>query len=627
MRTILLSLLLLSAAALEVTEAQFAERDRDGDGRVTTDELPAQKLFERLDENGDGVITRSEVGLAADDATPLVLAPSVIPANRAALIGRRLPALSLVDLDGDAVDPLALEAPAVALVIRDPACPVAAKLAPDLARTAADLAQRGVPTIYLHIGDEPAGAVADLAAHGFVGRYCNDAGAGAAAALQATTTTEVFLIDATGTLRYRGALNDRYGVGWSQGEARYRFLEDAVDAVLAGREPAVVATAAPGCSLDLRPTATDGAITWHNRVARILDRNCVECHRTDGPGPFPLETYAQASGRRKGMIADVVAEGLMPPWFADPAHGEWANDRRLSLDDRRDLLAWIEGGCPEGDPADGAEAMARPDGWRIGEPDLVIEIPQAIDVPAEGVIPYVNLSVRNPERRDRWIEAYEIRPTAPQVVHHVLVFLDDGAERSGGGLRGFFAGMVPGQSALTWPPGFAKRLPAGATLRFQLHYTTGGTPATDRTRIGFRFADEAPRHEIVTRSAATTRFAIPPGVAAFPVAARYRFTRETVLLAFMPHMHLRGSAYRYQLVDPEGTVTTLLDIPAYDFDWQLRYQLAAPIRVAPGSELRTVGVFDNSEGNWANPDPTATVTYGEQTWDEMQIGYWEGYER
>ncbi len=618
-----LCLVLLSAA--EVTEEQFVKHDLNADGKVTQQELKLPRIFKLLDRNKDGVITRTELGLTEPDAPPLTMAPTVIPANQAALLGRRMDLGSLKDINGKSVV-ISENAKAVIVALRDPDCPVAAKVAPALARVTQQMAAKGAFVIYLHIGDERNCGLQDKKKHNFVGHYIHDKNARLCQTFQAKTTTEVFVLDKTMTLRYRGAIDDQYGIGFTKDKAQFNFLRDAVEAVIDNREPAIVATAAPGCSLDLRPNKKQGAITWHNRISRIMQRNCVECHHQGGAGPFALETYKQVSGRRKGMISDIVDMDLMPPWFADPKHQTWSNDRRLNADDKKDLLAWIDAGCPEGNPNDGITMQTPAKNWKIGKPDLILQLPRKVTVQAEGTIPYVNLAVRNPLKEDRWIEAYQIKPTAPEVVHHVLVFASVDGQRQGG-IQGFFAGMVPGQDALTYAPGFAKKLPAGAILRFQMHYTTNGTEMIDQTQIGFRFAKEPPKHVMVTRSAANVRFQIPPHAEAHKVIAQRRIRRETIFTAFMPHMHVRGSGYTYELIKPDKSVETILHIPDYDFNWQLRYQLAEPIRVMPGSILRTTGVFNNSASNPANPDPTAIVRHGEQTWDEMQIGYWEGYER
>lgn len=606
------------ASALEVSEDQFTRADRNGDGVVTRAELTMPQLFKALDRDGDGRISRVEAGLDPDGPRGEVrIPPRRLPRSEAALLGQRL------DL-GEAA-PLLHGRPALAIVLRDPTCPVGAKLRGDLLAAERLLDDLGIPLLRIGIADDSSTLAGDDV--GFTGRRLDDDDQTWSRLLRAERSTEVFLIDAASTLRYRGALNDRVGLGYELAAAREDYLLAAARAVVAQEDVAIPATAAPGCALAVpATTAPPGAPTWHGDIARIIQDRCLSCHHADGVGPFPLETHGQVSGRRRAMIREVVLDRRMPPWFADPAHGSWTNDASLTAIERERVVAWIDAGCPEGDPAQGPVPRTHDGTWAIGEPDLVLDLGADQQIPASGTIPYRHVEITNPLKEDVWIQAYEIRPTAPQVVHHVLVFLDDGLKRSAGGVRGFFAGAVPGQNAVTWAPGLAKRLPAGCTLVFQLHYTTNGHAATDRTRIGFRFASTPPDREIFTRSVATTRFQIPPGAANHVITAEQAFTRDTVLLAFMPHMHVRGTAYRYELVRPDGSTEILLDIPHYDFNWQLRYEASTPILVPAGSRLRGTAHYDNSAGNPANPDPTATVRHGEQTWDEMMIGYIEGYE-
>ncbi|MGH9389595.1 MAG: hypothetical protein ACRD1Z_08260, partial [Vicinamibacteria bacterium] len=332
------------------------------------------------------------------------------------------------------------------------------------------------------------------------------------------------------------------------------------------------ATTAPGCVLavDGPGTAEPETITYHNRVSRILQRNCETCHRPSGVGPFALDTY-EAVKEVAPMIAFVVENGIMPPWFADPGTGHWENDRSLSKRDRRALIDWAAKGAPLGNPADAPLPRRFPDGWSIGDVDAVVEIPEAIAVPAEGVVDYKYVYVKTDFPEDRWIERMEILPTAPQVTHHVLVFLeepgrkdiDDPERKPGepafqGGLRSYFASTVPGQQPTIYPPGMAKLLPQGGWLKFQIHYTPNGIPASDRTRIGFVFTDEPPRFPVATGSAAEVEFEIPPGSPNHAVAASYRFEKDSVLLSFFPHMHLRGKAYRYELTYPDQRSAVLL---------------------------------------------------------------------
>lgn len=262
----------------------------------------------------------------------------------------------------------------------------------------------------------------------------------------------------------------------------------------------------------------------------------------------------------------------------------------------------------------------------IGKPDVVKQIPEPISIKATGRMPYKHVRVKTDFKEDRWVQAVEIQPTSPAVVHHVLVFIQDGSARGSVDERsGFFAAYVPGNSYQIYPEGLAKRLPAGASLVFQLHYTPNGKATTDQTRLAIKFADEQPKHMIRNIGVANHRISIPPGADNHPEQASLRVPSDVKLLAFMPHMHLRGKAVRYDLVLPNGERQSLLDIPRYDFNWQLEYRLADPLEVPQGSNLEVYAWYDNSKNNPANPDPTTTVRWGPQTEDEMLIGYVEYY--
>jgi hypothetical protein len=254
---------------------------------------------------------------------------------------------------------------------------------------------------------------------------------------------------------------------------------------------------------------------------------------------------------------------------------------------------------------------------------LVLQIPAPIRIPAEGKVSYQYVKVKNPLKEDRWVRAMELRPTAPQVVHHALVFL--GGEMQGGGLKGYFTGLVPGETVSAFEEGFGKLLPAGETLVFQLHYTTNGKATTDQMELAFVFHDKKPAREVYTLSAASTDFIIPPGADNHQVVAEFPVQVAGTILSFAPHTHLRGKAFRYDLIHADGRTVELIDIPRYDFNWQLRYKLAEPVFVPKGSKIRATAWYDNSAKNPANPDPTKAVRYGEQTWDEMMIGYFEAY--
>lgn len=380
------------------------------------------------------------------------------------------------------------------------------------------------------------------------------------------------------------------------------------------------------CAGGLAATArADGPTpTYFRDVLPVFQRRCIACHRPGGVGPFPLDDPEEALGWA-AMIGEVVEERRMPPWQANPAVGHFSNSRALGDEERRTILEWVAAGAPAGDPAQAPPPVTFPEGWRIGEPDAVIEVPE-YRVPATGTVDYVYFDVPTDFGEDRWVRAIEVQPGAASVVHHVLVFViyPDGTHpRVRGGLKGYFASALPGDLVEPFPPGSARRLPRGTVLRFQMHYTPDGEERVDRTRMALRFArpDEGELREAETVSLYNTNLHIPPRARGHAVRARYAFQQDRVLYGLTPHMHVRGESFRYLLVLPDGTHRPLLDIPRWDFNWQNTYRLAEPLYVPAGSVMLGVATYDNSEDNPANPDPRRTVTFGEQTWDEMMIGY------
>ena len=375
----------------------------------------------------------------------------------------------------------------------------------------------------------------------------------------------------------------------------------------------------------------DEGPTYHRDVAPIVQERCQECHRPGAIGPFALQTVDDAVDWAP-MIEEVVRLRRMPPWHAEPGVGEFLNERRLPDAERQTILDWIAADCPPGDPADAPAPVTWPDpkGWRIGEPDAVLAMPEAFRVPAHGVLEYQYVQVPTDFGEDKWVRAMEVQVGAPQVVHHVLVFViypeRSQSPRVRGGLEGFFASALPGDAVRAFPDGAAKLLPRGSTLVFQLHYTPDGEREhLDLTRLGLRFAeaDEPVTRRVRTVALYSTRFAIPPGAKGHEVRARYRFTEDALLVGLLPHMHLRGESFRYLLRTPDGEAAPLLSVPRWDFNWQNLYRMKRPIFVPKGSVALGVATFDNSADNPANPDPTTTVRFGEQTSDEMMIGYLE----
>jgi peroxiredoxin/mono/diheme cytochrome c family protein len=529
---------------------------------------------------------------------------------------------------------------AVVVLLTSTSCPISQKYAPTLARLEKTYRDKGVAFVFVDpIATDSTDDVAKaIKTHGFVGPVVRDKESAVAKALGAKSTTDAFVLDPARTVVYHGAVDDQYGTGYSKPSPGVSYLAPAIDAVLAGKLPAVQATDAPGCELDLPPgKGPQPAITYHNQVERIIQARCVECHRKGGVSPFPMETYADVVAHA-AQIRKVVENETMPPWFAArPGKDEpnpWLNDRSLALREKVELLQWL-GKKEEGIPTDAPKPRAFNPEWQIGKPDAIVRAEKAVQVQASGVMDYQHVEASTDFAEDKWVQALEVRPSAKQVVHHVLVFVHppgkagekfnpfDGVARSE--QQGYYAIYVPGNSTLVYPEGLGKKFPKGSRVRFQIHYTPNGTATEDRPELGLVFCKEKPKHQVVVAALFNAGLKIPPGADNHPVNAILPVPFDVKVIAFLPHMHFRGKAYRYEVTPKGGKKEVLLDIPRYDFNWQLRYELAEPRSLPKGSMLWATGWYDNSANNPANPDPTAEVRWGKQTYDEMMLGYVEYY--
>lgn len=453
-----------------------------------------------------------------------------------------------------------------------------------------------------------------------------DAGGRLANELGASRTPEVFVFDSTRRLRYQGRIDDQYGIGYVRDEPRRRDLRVALDELIAGKPVSVAKTEAVGCIIGRKKTVDgDASVTYGGQVADILNRHCVQCHRDDEIAPFALTDYEEVAGWAD-MIAEVIRDQRMPPWHADPEHGHFANARMMTDEEKQILYDWADAGTPAGDLSDLPQPAEKVSGWQLPrEPDLVFNVsPKPFDVPAEGAVRYQYFRVDPKLDKDIWIESAELKPGNRRVVHHILAFAVPKGQTNGlNGARGFLVGYVPGARVEPWPVGHAKRIPAGSQLIFQVHYTPIGSATTDLSELGFCLIDEADvTHEIVTTSAVQPRLKIPPHDAAHKVSGSSRdrkFPAGARLLSMSPHMHVRGKAFEYSLA---SNSKVLLSIPQYDFNWQTTYVLDEPMPLTEGDYMVCNAVFDNSKNNLNNPDPSATVKWGDQTWDEMMIGYY-----
>jgi mono/diheme cytochrome c family protein len=392
--------------------------------------------------------------------------------------------------------------------------------------------------------------------------------------------------------------------------------------------------------------APDAPATFHADVEPILQRHCQGCHRPGEIAPMPLLSYDQARPWAKAIRAAVLSKS-MPPWFADPAHGRFSNDRTLSQAEIDTLVGWVESGARQGDPRDAPAPLRFTDGWAIGEPDVVIEMPIEFQVPATGTIPYQYIVFPTGFTEDKWVERVEVRPGNRAVVHHQIASvtahnpatpqgrffdLEASPNRPGADKKRMFAAgnesevlqvFVPGGNAPALDPGQARLIKAGSDILMQLHYTTIGTPATDRTRIGFVFAKEPPVERVRSVLVFNTDFTIPAGSPNAEVTAAAEVRSDLKLVSLLPHMHLRGKDFTYRALYPDGRSETLLTVPDYDFNWQVTYYLEEPKLLPKGTILECIGHYDNSSANPWNPDPESVVHYGDQTWEEMLNGFME----
>jgi hypothetical protein len=393
-------------------------------------------------------------------------------------------------------------------------------------------------------------------------------------------------------------------------------------------------------------------ITFTKDVLPIMQKRCQGCHRPGEVAPMSFLTYNEVRPWAKA-IREAVLTKKMPPWFADPHYGKFSNDRSLAKNEIDTLVSWVDGGVREGDPKDAPAPVAWVDGWSIGKPDAVFEMPHDFDVPAAGTIEYQYIVIPSGFTKDTWVQAAEARPGNRKLVHHIIAFVrppgskwlseakpgvpfvpeakkddekkkkknDDGDDSAASPelLIGFAPGLVP----MTLPSTQAKLVKAGSDFVFQMHYTATGKAGTDRSRIGVIFAKEPPKERVFTSNATNSKFVIPPGDPAFKVVSSITLQQSARLVDLMPHMHYRGKDFEYRAVYPTGEEQTLLSVPKYDFNWQLFYYLSDPIVLPKGTHIDCTAHFDNSPNNKYNPDPKAEVRWGDQTWEEMMIGWFD----
>ena len=440
---------------------------------------------------------------------------------------------------------------------------------------------------------------------------------------------EVFVLDQSLTVRYCGRVDDQYQPGVTREKPTRHDLKFALDQLLNGTPVTVPRTETTGCLIGriktpVNASASASDVTFCNQVARVLNQHCVECHRPGEIGPFSLTDYDEITGWGETII-ETVDTGRMPPWHANPKYGDFHNSRQMPEADKQLLRDWVKAGMPYGEKSDLPRPQEYQSGWQLArQPDLVLKMrDRPFHVPATGTVEYQYFVVDPHFEEDHWVSGSQVIPGNRPTVHHCIVFVrpPDGTDVRG---VGYLTGYVPGQRSSSFPSGYARRVPAGSKFVFQMHYTPNGVEQTDLTQIGMTFIPEAEvTHEVITLIGIDQEFEIPPHVPDFPVHGKVGwFPKRAELLAIIPHMHVRGKGFEVTSVTGEQT-KILLDVPRYDFNWQHVYELSKPLKLDQIEQLEFTARFDNSENNPANPDPSQTVTWGDQTWEEMAIAFFE----
>jgi hypothetical protein len=442
---------------------------------------------------------------------------------------------------------------------------------------------------------------------------------GLAAMLGVRRTATAVAIDVkTRQVFYQGAIDDRLVEGAQKPNATTNYLNDAIAAFLGGEKVKVATVPAHGCLVSLAPK---GEVSYSKDVAPILLQKCFGCHSPGNIGPIKMTSYQKVSGNAD-MIQEVLLARRMPPWHADRHHGAFENDSSLTLEEARTVLRWIEQGASRGEGPDPLTAAVAPqEGWALGEPDVIITLPKVQEIPATGVLDYRHIKVATPFERDAWVKGVTVKPDNRRVVHHIIVRVREPGQRGDDPDDAFLIGWAPGSPEIFFPEGSGKLIKKDSVLDFEMHYTTSGREEKDQSRIGLYLHPEPPRMTLRTHAAYNLDFEISPGNASENVSATYVFKKDGLLFDMSPHMHMRGKWFKFEALYPNGDKELLLSVPEYDFKWQHTYRLKTPKRMPAGTWILCTGGFDNSPRKPGNPNPRVPIHFGEQSFDEMFIGF------
>jgi peroxiredoxin len=522
---------------------------------------------------------------------------------------QEIPNFSLLDYRGKYHELRRADGRAVVLFFTANGCPHARQSVPKLRAARSKFASQGV--VFWMVNSNPQDDRKSIAEEvekfriGSIPILKDDVQA-LARLLKVQSTCETFAIDTAGMkIFYRGALDEQ--------------LPNALTAFLAGKTVEVAPNAVKGSPIKCEKSEP---ISYATQVVPILQAKCVSCHSPGNIGPWSMASYKKVKGM-SAMIQETILAKQMPPWHADPLHGTFSNNRSLSAEETRTLLAWIEQGAPQGEGLDPLTNSVPPlREWAPGKPDLIVSLPGTQEIPAAGVLDYRYVDSGFAMAEDAWVRAAVVRPGNRKVVHHVIVRIKYPSGAKGAPEEEvFFTSWAPGNTTPEFPRETGKFIPKGATFNFELHYNTTGKPETDQSELGLYLLKDTPRMVLETRTTETRDLNIPPGEADTRSFCVYHFKRDTLLFDLVPHMHLRGSWFKYEVLFPDGKRETLLSVPRYDFNWQTEYRLAEPRKVPAGTWILCSGAHDNSKQNPYNPDATRRVKYGLQSYEEMFMGF------
>ncbi|HUE15768.1 MAG TPA: redoxin domain-containing protein [Planctomycetaceae bacterium] len=515
---------------------------------------------------------------------------------------------------------------AFVIVCTNTTCPLVQRYLPKLKRLDEKYRGQGLQFVSLNVG--PGDSIREMAAHavGFDLAFptVKDVNGETVAALGVTRTPEAVVLGHDFVLRYRGRIDDQYRLSGANQNSLHNDLENAIEAVLAGKPVSVAETTVDGCLIThAAAPAHSSAVTYNKDIAPILRKHCVECHQPNTEAPFSLLSYEDAK-KQGATMAEVVGDEAMPPWYASAAHGDFLNRREMSATERDTIAAWVQGGMPRGDRvADSTPIPLRKvvgEGWLIGKPDLVVRT-KLHSVPADGFVKYRYEPLSYVFPQDTWIDRIQILPDNPKVVHHCnLILIPAFGDKVKNAL--FVTGKVPGGIPMELNDGIAVRVPKMYLPLLQIHFTTDGHEEKCRIAVGFRYAREKVQKEMHLERISSHDFAIAAGDPHYKVAQSWQTKRDIVGIGLFTHMHVRGTDMTYLAHYPDGKTETLLLVPNYSFDWQIGYAWAAGARKFPaGTRFEVVAHYDNSPFNPFNPDPKKTVREGDQTTEEMMYGF------